>query len=43
MQWIEGAEHFFAGVPSSPTVKLDLMGLAVRQWLHTHFFPTIPV
>ncbi len=39
MRWIEGAEHFFAGVPSSPTVKLDRMQLAMREWLSAHFFP----
>lgn len=43
MRWIEGAEHFFAGVPSSPTVKLDRMQLALREWLHAHFFPQTAV
>ena len=43
MRWIEGAEHFFAGVPTSPAVKLDRMQLALREWLHARFFPETPV
>lgn len=39
MHWIEGAEHFFAGVPGSPQPKLDRMQLAMRQWLEKRFFP----
>ena len=42
MHWIEGAEHFFAGVPGSPQPKLDRMQLAVRQWLSQEFFPGSP-
>lgn len=38
MQWIAGAEHFFAGVPGSPETKLDAMQLAIRQWLRETFF-----
>lgn len=38
LQWIEGAEHFFMGVPGSPASKLDSMGIALRVWLQTHFF-----
>jgi len=41
MQWVEGAEHFFAGVPDSPKPKLDRMGLAMREWLSRTFFPEI--
>ena len=43
MQWIDGAEHFFAGVPGSPEMKLDRLQFAIREWLHTNFFPTKPV
>ena len=39
MCWIEGAEHFFMGVPGSPAPKLDRMTLALRQWLRQNFFP----
>ena len=42
MHWIEGAEHFFMGVPSSPQPKLDRMQLALRQWLSATFFPETP-
>jgi len=42
MQWIEGAEHFFMGVPGSPAPKLDRMQLALREWLSQHYFPLIP-
>ena len=42
MHWIDGAEHFFAGVPGSPAPKLDRMQLAMRQWLKSQFFPSIP-
>ena len=31
--WIEGAEHFFQGTPSSPGPKLDQMQAALRRWL----------
>jgi alpha/beta superfamily hydrolase len=43
MHWIEGAEHFFAGVPGSPQPKLDRMQLAMRTWLSKTFFPDTPV
>ena len=43
MQWIDGAEHFFAGVPGSPEMKLDRLQLAIREWLHARFFPTVAV
>lgn len=35
--WIEGAEHFFQGTPSSPGPKLDKMQGALRTWLETTF------
>ena len=33
MTWIAGAEHFFMGVPTSPTPKLQAMQSALRTWL----------
>ena len=42
MHWIDGAEHFFMGVPGSPAPKLDRMQLALRDWLSRQFFPGIP-
>ena len=35
--WIDGAEHFFQGTPSSPGPKLDRMQAAMRQWLEGTF------
>ena len=35
--WIEGAEHFFQGTPSSPGPKLDQMQAAMRRWLADTF------
>jgi alpha/beta superfamily hydrolase len=35
--WVEGAEHFFQGTPSSPGAKLDRMQAAMRQWLDEEF------
>lgn len=35
--WIEGADHFFAGIPGSPGSKLDAMNLAVQQWIRDTF------
>lgn len=35
--WIEGAEHFFQGVPSSPVAKLAQMQDALRSWLKQTF------
>ncbi|WP_263365626.1 alpha/beta hydrolase [Edaphobacter bradus] len=35
--WIEGAEHFFQGTPSSPGPKLDQMQAQLRLWLHDTF------
>ena len=31
--WIEGADHFFAGIPSSPAAKLDAMNEAIKSWI----------
>jgi alpha/beta superfamily hydrolase len=35
--WIEGAEHFFQGIPESPTPKLKLMQQAITLWLRDQF------
>jgi alpha/beta superfamily hydrolase len=35
--WIEGAEHFFQGIPSSPNPKLSMMQDAIRTWLKEQF------
>lgn len=35
--WIEGAEHFFQGTPSSPTPKLRQMQSEILQWLGDTF------
>jgi uncharacterized protein len=35
--WIEGAEHFFQGTPSSPGPKLDRMQTAIRSWVQETF------
>jgi alpha/beta superfamily hydrolase len=35
--WIEGAEHFFQGTPSSPGPKLDRMQAAIRSWVQETF------
>jgi uncharacterized protein len=35
--WIEGAEHFFQGIPSSSNPKLSLMQDAIRTWLKEQF------
>lgn len=35
--WIAGADHFFAGIPSSPASKLDFMNAAIRAWLADEF------
>ncbi|MGI4757461.1 MAG: alpha/beta hydrolase [Janthinobacterium lividum] len=42
MHWIDGAEHFFAGVAGSPAPKLAEMQLAMRQWLGARFFLEVP-
>jgi len=35
--WVEGADHFFAGIPGSPEPKLDVMNAAIRSWLSDEF------
>jgi alpha/beta superfamily hydrolase len=35
--WIEGADHFFQGVPGSPNPKLALMQQEIRHWLQSVF------
>ena len=40
--FIEGADHFFAGIPGSPTPKLDLMSAALRTWIKDSFGLTPP-
>ncbi|MGA7156513.1 MAG: alpha/beta family hydrolase [Acidobacteriaceae bacterium] len=35
--WVEGADHFFAGIAQSPDSKLGLMSEAVRAWLGETF------
>ncbi|MCU1224044.1 MAG: hypothetical protein JWQ42_2137 [Edaphobacter sp.] len=35
--WVEGAEHFFQGTPSSPGPKLNIMQEAIRSWLQEQF------
>lgn len=37
MHWVEGAEHFFMGVPGSPLPKLAQMQTIVRAWVQAHF------
>jgi alpha/beta superfamily hydrolase len=35
--WVEGADHFFGGIPESPGSKLEVMQGAVRQWVADEF------
>lgn len=35
--WIDGADHFFTGVPESPGSKLDGMSGAMRAWIADEF------
>ena len=35
--WVEGADHFFAGVEGSPAPKLDVLGAAIRGWVVEEF------
>jgi alpha/beta superfamily hydrolase len=35
--WIEGADHFFAGIPTSPAPKLSQMQASMREWLAATF------
>jgi uncharacterized protein len=33
LTWIEGSDHFFQGIPTSPTAKLDTMKQTMHDWL----------
>jgi len=35
--WIDGADHFFAGIPESPGSKLETMQAAMRGWIAAQF------
>ena len=35
--WIEGADHFFQGIPGSSGAKLNQMQAEIRLWLHDTF------
>jgi alpha/beta superfamily hydrolase len=35
--WVEGADHFFQGTPTSPTPKLNIMQQHIRTWLQHEF------
>ncbi len=35
--WVDGADHFFAGVPDSPSSKLEVFANEVRAWLADTF------
>jgi len=35
--WVEGADHFFAGVAGSPAPKLDVLRAAIQSWLTDEF------
>jgi alpha/beta superfamily hydrolase len=35
--WVEGADHFFAGVVQSPASKLDVLSGVLRAWLTDEF------
>lgn len=35
--WVEGADHFFAGIPSSPQPKLEVLGHTLRSWIAEEF------
>jgi alpha/beta superfamily hydrolase len=35
--WVEGADHFFAGIAGSPESKLPQLGAAIRSWVHEEF------
>ena len=37
LAWIEGADHFFQGIPSSPGAKLNRMQTEIRSWLNHTF------
>lgn len=38
LHWIDGAEHFFAGVPGSPEPKLSVMQAVLRNWIGREYF-----
>ena len=35
--WVEGADHFFAGVAGSPSPKVDVFAAELRSWLGNTF------
>jgi alpha/beta superfamily hydrolase len=35
--WVEGADHFFAGVEGSPEPKLGVMSGAIKEWVASEF------
>ncbi|SEF66735.1 hypothetical protein SAMN05421819_0753 [Bryocella elongata] len=35
--WVEGADHFFAGIEGSPETKLPQLGAAIRSWVKDEF------
>jgi alpha/beta superfamily hydrolase len=35
--WVEGADHFFQGIPSSPAAKLGVMQQELGSWLQKQF------
>jgi len=35
--WVEGADHFFAGIPGSTDSKLPVMSAALREWISEEF------
>jgi len=35
--WVEGADHFFAGIAQSPASKLGTMNAGIRLWLAEEF------
>ena len=39
---VDGADHFFQGVPASPTPKLAAMQLAISEWLENEFTEVKP-
>lgn len=39
MVWVDGAEHFFQGIPGSPGAKLGVMQEALQGWLRSQFPP----
>jgi fermentation-respiration switch protein FrsA (DUF1100 family) len=35
--WVEGADHFFAGIAQSPESKLGVMSGEIRSWVREEF------